>query len=135
MNEPGVDLTIRQAIGGDGDAIARIRGRAPSTDDARVIVMAALLDNDLAHLVSAGALAVNSRDRQIVEIARAHPSGQSELVDALARDHLVDHPDSLIVAWIASNAAAIRCSRGPDPAALHSHGVLDLPPRTGRGSS
>ena len=71
MNEPGVDLTIRQAIGGDGDAIARIRGRAPSTDDARVIVMAALLDNDLAHLVSAGALAVNSRDRQIVEIARA----------------------------------------------------------------
>ncbi len=105
MNEPRVDLTIRQAIGGDGEAIARIREHARSTDDARVIVMAALLDNDLAHLVSAGALAVNSRDRQIVEIARAHLAGQSELVDALARDHLVDHPDSLIVAWIASNAA------------------------------
>ena len=27
-----------------------------------------------------------------------------ELVDALARDHLVDYPDSLIVAWIASDA-------------------------------
>jgi hypothetical protein len=40
-----------------------------------------------------------------VEIARAHLAGQSELVDALARDHLVDYPDSLIVAWIASNAA------------------------------
>jgi hypothetical protein len=105
MNEPGVDLTIRQAIGGDGDAIARIRECATSTDDARVIVMAALLDNDLPHLASAGTLAVNSRDRQIVEIARAHLAGQSELVDALARDHLVDHPDSLIVAWIASNAA------------------------------
>jgi hypothetical protein len=105
VNEPGVDLTIRQAIGGDGDAIARIRRRALSTDDARVIVMAALLDDDLPCLVSAGVLAVNSRDRQIVEIARAHLAGQSELVDALARDHLVDHPDSLIVAWIASNAA------------------------------
>jgi hypothetical protein len=105
MNEPRVNLTIRQAIGGDGDAIARIRERALSTDDARVIVMAALLDNDLPHLASAGALAVNSRDRQIVEIARAYLSGQSELVDALARDHLVDHPDSLIVAWMASNAA------------------------------
>jgi hypothetical protein len=105
MNEPGVDLTIRQAIGGDGEAIARIRRRALSTDDSRVLVMAALLDNDLPHLASAGTLAVNSRDRQIVEIARAYLSGQSELVDALARDHLVDHPDSLIVAWIASNAA------------------------------
>lgn len=103
MNDPGVDLTIRQAIGGDGEAIARVRELVPSTDDARVIVMAALLDNDVAHLVAAGALAVNSRDRQIVEIARAHLSGQSELVDALARDHLVDHPDSLIVAWVASN--------------------------------
>ena len=28
----------------------------------------------------------------------------NELVDALARDHLVDYPDSLIVAWIASDA-------------------------------
>ena len=105
MNEPGVELAIRQAIGGDREATARIRQRATSTDDARVIVMAALLDHDLSRLVSADALAVNSRDRQIVEIARAHLAGQSELVDALARDHLVDYPDSLIVAWIASNAA------------------------------
>ena len=105
MNEPGVDLTIRQAIGGDSEAIGRIRECATLTADARVIVMAALLDDDLPRLVSAGALAVSSRDRQIVEIARAHLAGQSELVDALARDHLVDHPDSLIVAWIASNAA------------------------------
>jgi hypothetical protein len=105
MNEPGVDLTIRQAIGGDAGAIARIREHATSTDNARVIVMAALLDNDPTRLVSAGALAVNSRDRQIVEIARAHLSGACELVDALARDHLVDHPDSLIVAWIASTSA------------------------------
>ena len=34
-------------------------------------------------------------------IAGAHRRGERELVDALARDHLVDHPDSVLVAWIA----------------------------------
>ena len=37
-------------------------------------------------------------------IARAHLTQDVDLVDALARDHLVDYPDSLIVAWIASDA-------------------------------
>jgi hypothetical protein len=27
------------------------------------------------------------------------------LVDALAREHLVDHPDSVLVAWIAAGGA------------------------------
>ena len=37
-------------------------------------------------------------------ITRAHLGGNRDLVDALARDHLVEYPDSLIVAWIASDA-------------------------------
>ena len=104
MTDDGVDDAIRQAIGGDTDAISGIAGRADTTDDALVIVMAALLDRDANRLGRARAVAATSRDRQVVEIARAHLDGQSELVDALARDHLVDHPDSLIVAWIASDA-------------------------------
>ena len=52
----------------------------------------------------AAAMATTSRDRQVVAIARAHLELDSELVDALARDHLVDYPDSLIVAWIAADA-------------------------------
>jgi hypothetical protein len=36
-----------------------------------------------------------------VAIAAAHHRGDRELVDALARDHLVDHPDNVLVAWIA----------------------------------
>jgi hypothetical protein len=36
-----------------------------------------------------------------VAIAIAHQRGDGDLVDALARDHLVDHPDSVLVAWIA----------------------------------
>ena len=52
-------------------------------------------------LVRAGRLASTTRDRQLVAIAVAHNRGDRELVDALARDHLVDHPDNVLVAWIA----------------------------------
>jgi len=31
----------------------------------------------------------------------AHHRGERGLVNALARDHLVDHPDNVLVAWIA----------------------------------
>ena len=43
-----------------------------------------------------------TRDRQVVAIAAAHLAGDSDRVDALARDHLVDYPDSILVAWIAA---------------------------------
>jgi hypothetical protein len=45
--------------------------------------------------------AATTRDRQLVAIATAHLRGDRDLVDALARDHLVDHPDNVLVAWIA----------------------------------
>ena len=35
-------------------------------------------------------------------IARAHLAGDADLLDALVRDHLVDHPDSRLAAWIAT---------------------------------
>jgi hypothetical protein len=52
-------------------------------------------------MARAGALAATTRDRQLVAIAAAHLSGEDDLVDALARDHLVDHPDNVLVAWMA----------------------------------
>jgi hypothetical protein len=39
-----------------------------------------------------------------VAIATAHLRGERDLVDALARDHLVDHPDNVLVAWIAADS-------------------------------
>ena len=66
------------------------------------LVAAALFAPDGAALMArAGELAVTTRDRQLVAIASAHLRGERELVDALARDHLVDHPDNVLVAWIA----------------------------------
>ena len=93
---------IRRAIGGDVAAISWIVDGADLADDPLVVVMAALLERAPARLARAQELAVSSRDRQAVAIARAHLAGDGELVDALARDHLVTYPDSLIVSWIAS---------------------------------
>ena len=104
MNHDGVDAMIRSAIGGDTDASSWVVAHADTIDDAVLIAMAALLERRPDRLDRAAAVAATSRDRQVVAIARAHLQQDSELVDALARDHLVDYPDSLIVAWIASDA-------------------------------
>jgi hypothetical protein len=104
MTETTADLVIRKAIGGDPGAIAWIVGIADTSDDAAVVAMAALVEQRPDRLERAWALALQPRERQLVAIARARLAGDAELVDALARDHLVDHPDSYIVAWIASNS-------------------------------
>ena len=106
MSDDGVDIVIRQAIGGDVDAISWIAAQADTIDDAVLLVMAAVLERHPGRLDRARTVAASSRDRQVVAIARAHLDGERELVDALARDHLVDYPDSLIVSWIASDAIA-----------------------------
>ncbi len=104
MTETTGDLAIRQAIGGDPGAIAWIVDNAGTSSEASVVVMAALLERQPRQLERAWALAIQSRDRQMVAIARARLTGDVDLVDALARDHLVDYPDSYVVAWIASDA-------------------------------
>ncbi len=107
MTRPNADQAIRRAIGGDPAAIAWIVDQAATTDVPILLTMAALLGSDAAALERALQLAVEPRDRQVVAIARARLRGDRDLVDALARDHLVDHPDSYVVAWIAA-------SGGPD---------------------
>ena len=107
MVEDGDDVerTIRRAIGGDPVAIAWIEAHADSSVEPTVIAMAALLEGRPERIGEALAVAVTTRDRQVVAIAAAHLKGNHQLVDALARDHLADHPDSFMVAWIASDAA------------------------------
>ena len=53
-------------------------------------------------LDAAAAIAETTRDRQLVAIAAAHLDGDTDRVDALAREHLVDHPDSVLAARIAA---------------------------------
>lgn len=102
MTDDGVDRVVRRAIGGDDRAVAWIEAQTDAATDPEVLVVGALLTDEPARLDQALAVASTSRERQLIAIARAHLDGQRDLVDALARDHLVDHPDGYVVAWIAS---------------------------------
>jgi hypothetical protein len=74
--------------------------REPS--EATVLVAVALVNRRRDLLLRAEAVARTTRDRQLVTIAAAHLDGDADRVDVLARDHLVDHPDNVLVAWIAA---------------------------------
>jgi hypothetical protein len=94
---------IHQLVVGDAAAIAAIVEASRTSDDPMILVAAALFATDGAGLMArARGMAVKTRDRQLVAIATAHLGGERDLVDALARDHLVDHPDNDLVAWIAA---------------------------------
>jgi predicted RNA-binding protein YlqC (UPF0109 family) len=93
---------LRRLVTGDDAAIAAIVDASQTSDDPLILVTAALFSPDGGRLLArAGRLASTTRDRQVVAIAAAHRRGDRELVNALARDHLVDHPDNVLVAWIA----------------------------------
>lgn len=97
-------LLHRLAVG-DAAAIAAIVEESRTSEDATILIAAALFartDRD-ALLARAAVIASTTRDRQLVVIATAHLRGERERVDALARDHLVDHPDSVLVAWISAH--------------------------------
>jgi hypothetical protein len=93
---------LRRLVTGDDAAIRAIVEASQTSDDPRILVVAALFSPDGERLlVRAESLASSTRDRQLVAIAAAHHRGDRETVDALARDHLVDHPDNVLAAWIA----------------------------------
>ena len=93
---------LHRLVVGDAAAIAAIVEASRISDDPMVLVAAALFAPDGAGLLArAAGMAASTRDRQLVAIAGAHLQGERDLVDALSRDHLVDHPDNVLVAWIA----------------------------------
>ncbi|MET0789564.1 MAG: hypothetical protein ABWY33_10005 [Cellulomonas sp.] len=100
------DTLVRRMIGDHSTAAEEIRLRARSAGNPVILVAAALQSDDPAALLErAGALAVTPRDRQLVVIATAHLAGDQDRLDALVRDHLADHPDNVLAAWIAAQPA------------------------------
>lgn len=80
-----------------------------------VMVTAALLAPTPSGLLAdAMRLATSTADRQFVTIAAAHLAGDDELVDALMRDHALDHPVTPVLAWIAARSASTTTDRGAD---------------------
>jgi len=106
MTRADTDKLVRQFIGADASAAARIVDRARTSDEPLLLVAAALIDPTAQDpLARATQLAASTRERQLVAIAAAHLGGDRDRVDALARDHLVDYPDNILVAWIAAASA------------------------------
>src|SRR3954471_12387959 len=143
MSQDEVDRSVRQAMVGDAHALSTLVTQADASDEVLLITMAALVEGLPARLDRAGELAARTRDRQVVAIARAHLEGKNELVDALARDHLADYPDSLIVSWIAADRAArgwrdassggsaaddSTCRPGVRPGVVSSHMTITISP-------
>jgi hypothetical protein len=109
------DHLLRALFGGDDDAAGQILARAAQTTSPALLVAAALLSPEPSALLARAAdSAVTTRDRQLLAIANAHLDGDEELLDALVRDHLADHPDNILAAWIAAQH-----TRPGQPATLH----------------
>ena len=109
------DHLLRALFGGDDQAATKILSRAAASTSPALLVAAALLTPEPSALLArAAASAVSTRDRQLLAIAIAHLDGDEELLDALVRDHLADHPDNILAAWIAA-----RHTRPGQPAHLH----------------
>ena len=90
-------------VGRDADAPAEILARSATSTSPDLLVAAAVLaDGPTGALDRARNRATSSRDRQLVALAQAYLSGDDELLDMLVRDHLADHPESMLATWIAT---------------------------------
>jgi hypothetical protein len=97
---------IRDLIADSAGATDAILVAATTSQDPAVLVGAALVaPGRSALLARAAASASCLRDRQLVAVATAHLRGDGDRTLLLARDHLAEHPDSLLVAHIAALAA------------------------------
>lgn len=112
-----VDMTcsaqlIRRFIAGDRTATRLLVERAETSAEPDVLVAAALVVPAWQRLLARAAEAAESGgDRQLVEVAAAHLRGDLDRTLLLARDHLADHPDSVLVAHIAAACADPREKR------------------------
>jgi len=94
-------LLLHRLVGGDSDAAIEVLAQAETSRSASVLVAAAMLTGDAHRLDRAMTLAVGARERQLVVLADTFLRGDADLLDVLVRDHLSEHPDHLLAAWIA----------------------------------
>jgi hypothetical protein len=92
---------LHRLIGDHPDAPAEILELAAVCTSIPLLVAAAVLAGDLGLLARAARDATTTRERQLVALTEAHLRGNADLLDALVRDHLCEHPDNLLAAWIA----------------------------------
>jgi hypothetical protein len=102
VHVPDTDTDLlHRLIGGRPDAPDQVLARAAGCTSTPLLVAAALLAGDHGLMTRAAQHATSTRDRQLVALADAHLRGNADLLDVLVRDHLFEHPDNLLAAWIA----------------------------------
>lgn len=124
MTPDDADELVRQLMSGDPESAVAILARATSSAEPLVLTAAALLDPDDPDLLDRAATAARRpRDRQVVALAAAHLAGDRDRLTALAREHLLDHPDSVFAAWIAAGAPRTTSTAPihPPPGATQAH--------------
>ncbi|GJF02522.1 MULTISPECIES: hypothetical protein [Pseudonocardia] len=103
------DALVRGLVAGDDRAIGELRALSATSEDVTVLVATALVGPGWPALLDrAAAAAADLRGRQLVAIARAHLTGDDDRARLLARDHLAEHPETLLVAHIAAGATTRR---------------------------
>ena len=100
----GDENVIHQLAVGDAATVAEIVERAQTSDDVTTLVSAALFAPDSTDLLRRAA---PCRRQPATARSSQSPSptvaADVDLVDVLARDHLSDHPTSVLVAWISAH--------------------------------
>lgn len=92
---------LHRLIGDHPDAPAEILTLAAHSTSTPLLVAAGVLAGDLDLLTRAAQHASTTRNRQLVALAEAHLRGNADLLNVLVREHLCEHPDNLLAAWIA----------------------------------
>ncbi len=113
---PDIEALLLRLIGGDATAPGEILVCAMTDSTPALLVAAALVTDQppaqAAFLARAVKNAATTRDRQLVSLAAAHLDDDADLLDALVRDHLSDHPDNVLAAWIAAHRTSTNPRRG-----------------------
>ena len=109
--DDGDDL-VHQLMSGDPAAAAAILTSATTSSEPLVLTAAALLEPADADLLRrAAAAARRPRGPPVGALAAAPHARDRARRTARAREHLLDHPDSVIAAWIAAGAHPARTHR------------------------
>jgi hypothetical protein len=111
-----IAVLLGRLISGDQTAATAVRTRARTSDVPALLVAAAVISGDSDGLLLARAArhAGTTRDRQLVALAGAYLGRDHGLFDALIRDHLADHPDHVLAAWIAARHTHRRAPSTPE---------------------
>jgi hypothetical protein len=103
MAEPdasGLSGPVARLVAGVPGSVPEIL-TAAGGDDVTVVLAAGVVTGNRRHIERAARLATTARDRQLVAVVTAYIGGDTDRLYVLVRDHLADHPDSLLASWVA----------------------------------